>query len=69
MDYGTSSVVSKRDHRTDTNDMVQNFLLVWLDTKIDESSDDYLNCIKQLRQTFNTIEIFRDTDECIDYIS
>ncbi|CAF4525367.1 unnamed protein product [Rotaria sp. Silwood2] len=69
MDYGTSSVVSKRDHRTDTNDMVQNFLLIWLDAKIDESSGYYLNSIKQLRQTVNTIEIFRDTDECIDYIS
>ncbi|CAF3341677.1 unnamed protein product, partial [Rotaria sp. Silwood2] len=69
MDYGTSSVVSKRDHRTDTNDMIQSFLLIWLDAKIDESTGGYLNSIKQLRQTVNTIEIFRDTDECIDYIS
>ncbi|CAF2656005.1 unnamed protein product [Rotaria sp. Silwood2] len=64
-----SNCVPKRDHRADANNIVQNFLLIWLDAKIDESSDDYLNSIKQLREIVNTIEIFRDTDECIDYIS
>ncbi|CAF2879297.1 unnamed protein product [Rotaria sp. Silwood2] len=69
MDCRTPSAMSKRDRRTDTNDTVQNFLLIWLDTKIDESNNNYLNSIKQLRQTVNAIEIFRDTDKCIDYIS
>ncbi|CAF2718673.1 unnamed protein product [Rotaria sp. Silwood2] len=61
--------VPKRICRTDTNAIAQNFLLIWLDAEIDESSDDYLSSIKQLRQTVNIIETFRDTDECIDYIS
>ncbi|CAF4438138.1 unnamed protein product, partial [Rotaria sp. Silwood2] len=69
MHCSTPSAESKRDHRTTTNDMIQNFLLIWLDAKFDESNDDYLNSIKQLRQAVNTIEIFRDTDQCIDYIS
>ncbi|CAF1216028.1 unnamed protein product [Rotaria sp. Silwood1] len=59
----------KRDYRIDTNEIIQNFLLIWLDENIDESSDDYLNSIEQLRRTINTIEIFHDTNECIDYMS
>ncbi|CAF2889346.1 unnamed protein product [Rotaria sp. Silwood2] len=69
MDCSIPSPVSKHDHRIDTKDIVQNFLFIWLDPKIDEFNDDYLNSIKQLRQTVNTIEIFCDTEECIDYIS
>jgi hypothetical protein len=48
---------------------VQNFLLIWLDANIDESNNDFRNSIKRLRRTIDTIEIFRDTDECISYIS
>ncbi|CAF4029364.1 unnamed protein product [Rotaria sp. Silwood1] len=64
-----SNRIPKWNSRTNTNDIVQNFLSIWLDAKIDESNSDYLNSIKQLRQAVNTIEIFRDTDECIDHIS
>jgi hypothetical protein len=52
--------------RAHAEEIVQKFILIWLDEKIDESSDDYRNSIKQLRRTLNTIEIFHDTDECID---
>ncbi|CAF1452136.1 unnamed protein product, partial [Rotaria sp. Silwood1] len=64
-----SNRLRKRDHRIDTNEIIQNFLLIWLDENIDESSDDHLNSIEQLRRTINTIEIFHDTNECIDYMS
>ncbi|CAF1506753.1 unnamed protein product, partial [Rotaria sordida] len=50
------------------DELVQNFLLVWLDEKIDESVDDYGHSIKQLQRTVNNIETFRETDECIEYI-
>ncbi|CAF2744616.1 unnamed protein product [Rotaria sp. Silwood2] len=65
----SNSTITKRDRHTNAQDMVQNFLLIWLDGKIDEFIDDYRNSIKQLRRTVNTIEIFRDVDECIGYIS
>ncbi|CAF1511762.1 unnamed protein product [Rotaria sp. Silwood1] len=61
--------IPKRGRRTDTNEIIENFLLIWLDGKIDESSKDYQNSIKQLRRTVNTVEPFQDTEECIDYIS
>ncbi|CAF4164299.1 unnamed protein product, partial [Rotaria sordida] len=50
------------------DELVQNFLLVWLDEKFDESVDDYGHSIKQLRRTVNKIETFCETDECIEYI-
>ncbi|CAF1387930.1 unnamed protein product [Rotaria sordida] len=61
----------KRDRRrivVPLDELVQNFLLVWLDEKIDESVDDYGHSIKQLRRTVNKIETFCETDECIEYI-
>ncbi|CAF1180167.1 unnamed protein product [Rotaria sordida] len=60
----------KRDRRrTDKNEIIQNFLLLWLDAKIDESNEDYRNSIKHLQRTVNTIKPYRDTEECINYIS
>ncbi|CAF3768779.1 unnamed protein product [Rotaria sp. Silwood1] len=61
--------ISKRGRRTDTHAIIQNFLLIWLDAKIDESNEDYHNPIKHLQRIVNTIEIFQDVKECIGYIS
>ena len=50
--------------------VVQNFLLVWLDRRIDEIDDeDFDHSISQLRRVVNTIETFNDTDQCIDFIT
>jgi hypothetical protein len=50
--------------------MVQNFHLVWLDASIDGTNDeDCRNSITQLRQAVNTINTFKDADECIDQIT
>jgi tetratricopeptide (TPR) repeat protein len=49
--------------------MVQNFHLVWLDGKIDETNDDFRNSITKLRQVVHTINTFVDVDECIDFIT
>ena len=69
----TTTIIEKRGrshhHRAQTQDIVQNFLLIWLDEKMDESSNDFNNSIKQLKRTVNTIEIFHDTNECIGYMS
>ncbi|CAF1352944.1 unnamed protein product [Rotaria sordida] len=63
-------IAEKQDRRrVHAQDIVQNFLLIWLDEKIDESMDDYRKSIQKLRCTVNTIQTFRNADECIDYIS
>ncbi|CAF1395098.1 unnamed protein product [Rotaria sp. Silwood1] len=67
--YSNSKIIEKRNRRTDSNEIIQNFLLVWLDVQVDESTDDFRNSIKHLRQTVNTIEIFDDENECINYIT
>ncbi|CAF1309016.1 unnamed protein product [Rotaria sordida] len=59
----------KGQQRVQEQDLVQNFLLVWLDSKLDESNEDFRNSIKQLQLTVDGIEKFRDVDECLKYIS
>jgi tetratricopeptide (TPR) repeat protein len=49
--------------------MVQNFHLVWLDGSIDKTNDDCRNSIMKLRQVVNTVNMFVDADECIDFIT
>ena len=50
--------------------IVQNFHLVWLDGSINESnSDDYCDSIRKFREVINTINVFTDADECIDFIT
>ncbi|CAF1513469.1 unnamed protein product, partial [Didymodactylos carnosus] len=62
--------IAKRDRRRiEPQELIQNFLLLWLDAYIDESTDDFRNSMKQLRRTVNTIETFQDTDECINFIT
>jgi tetratricopeptide (TPR) repeat protein len=62
--------ISVRRHRLPNARMVQNFLLIWLDTNIDENnSDDCRNTITKLRQVVNAVNTFVDVDECIDFIT
>ena len=49
---------------------VQNFLLVWLDGKIDEiNNKDCLNTINKLREVVNTVNTFTDMGKCINFIA
>ena len=42
--------------------MVQNFRLIWLDTKSSPSNED----VRQLRTVVNDINVFTDPDKCVD---
>ncbi|CAF1396031.1 unnamed protein product, partial [Rotaria sordida] len=59
----------KGQQRVQSQDLVQNYFLLWLDGNLDESNEDFQNSIKQLQLTVDTIEKFRDADECLNYIS
>ncbi|CAF3850848.1 unnamed protein product, partial [Rotaria sp. Silwood1] len=65
----SNSIILQRDHRTLSHDIIQNFLILWLDEEIDEVIDEYYNSIQHLQRIVNTIEPFNDTDECVDYLS
>ena len=49
--------------------MVQNILLIWLDSSIDENNIEYQNIITQLRCVVNNINTFTDEEECTQFIN
>ena len=48
--------------------MVQNVLLIWLDSNIDNNSADCRNTTMQLRRVVNNINTFTDGDQCIQFL-
>ena len=48
--------------------VLQNFLLVWLDTNFNESNADFKNSLKYLRQVVASIETFADAKECVEFL-
>ena len=48
--------------------VLQNFLLVWLDANFNESSADFKNSLKYLRQVVSSIETFTDAQECVKFL-
>ncbi|CAF0819431.1 unnamed protein product [Adineta steineri] len=47
---------------------MQNVLLIWLDSNIDETNADCQNTISKLRCTVNDINTFIDVDQCFEFI-
>jgi hypothetical protein len=55
-------------HRRANVKMVQNVLLIWLDSNIDDNNEDCRNTVVQLRRIVNDINTFGDGDQCIQFI-
>jgi hypothetical protein len=49
--------------------IVQNVLLIWLDSNINEDNDDCQSTLAQLRRVINAVNIFTGGDECIEFIN
>ncbi|CAF4495892.1 unnamed protein product, partial [Rotaria sp. Silwood2] len=65
-----SEHTSIRQRRSLNACMVQNFLLVWLDSSIDpENNNDCKNTISKLKEVVSSVNTFTDADECIDFIN
>ena len=47
---------------------LQNYLLVWVDATIDESSSDCQHALQQLRTVVNDVTVFTETDACIRFL-
>ena len=58
---------AKRRDQTDVQ-MVQNVLLIWLDSNIDKNNSDCQNTIAHLRRVVNAVNIFTDGDECTQFL-
>jgi hypothetical protein len=48
--------------------IVQNVLLIWLDSNIDDRNADCRNTIIQLRRVVNTINTFCDGEQCVEFV-
>jgi tetratricopeptide (TPR) repeat protein len=49
--------------------IAQNFLLIWVDASIDESSKDCQNTLAQLRSVVNDVNIFTQPDQCMQFLN
>ncbi|CAF1204588.1 unnamed protein product [Adineta steineri] len=59
---------STEGRRYITIQTMQNVLLIWLDSSIDETNADCQNTITQLRRAVNDINTFTDVDQCFEFI-
>ncbi|CAM2709760.1 unnamed protein product [Rotaria socialis] len=48
---------------------IQTLWLVWLDSNIDETKDDCCRMITKLREIANTVNMFTDPDQCIQFLT
>ena len=48
--------------------MMQNFLLIWLDKNIDEKNADCRNTMTQLRRAVNSINTYTDGKQCVEFL-
>ncbi|CAF1299682.1 unnamed protein product [Adineta steineri] len=47
---------------------MQNVLLIWLDSSIDETNDNCQNAITRIRRAVNDINTYTDVDQCFEFI-
>ena len=55
---------SRQDER-----IVQNYILVWLDRNINQIYVDYQNTVSKFKNIVNTIILFDNRDECLDFVT
>ncbi|CAF0837930.1 unnamed protein product [Rotaria sp. Silwood1] len=60
----SNTVLSRRVHR-----VLQDFLVIWLDSNVDESKNDFKKSIQRLRHIVASVITFTDVQECIDFLS
>ncbi|CAF1089796.1 unnamed protein product [Adineta steineri] len=65
----TSAVPQRAEGRRRINiQQMQNVLLIWLDSNIDETNVDCQNTIKKLKRAVNDINTYTDGDQCLEFI-
>jgi tetratricopeptide (TPR) repeat protein len=69
-DVSLNEHTSIRPLRSRNARMIQNFLLVWLDSSINQVNDnDCCSIIMELQQVVTIVNAFANVDECIDFIT
>ena len=57
------------DVTSSTQRIIQNFLLIWVDASIDESNKDCQATLAELRGIINNVNIFTQSDQCIQFLN
>lgn len=47
---------------------MKKFIIIWLDPDVDELDSDHQSSVNQLRQIVNSVKIFTDVEQCVDFI-
>ena len=58
---------ASEDSRIDVS-MLTGVCLIWLDNHMDANYDDYQNTITQLRCVVDDIQIFKDSEQCVQFL-
>ncbi len=62
-------IIKSESNNEFSKNIIDNYVLIWLDSNINEFSDNYKQHITQLRSVSNTIYIFTDPKECVSFIA
>jgi tetratricopeptide (TPR) repeat protein len=65
----SDSTKDARRRRRANIEMVQNVVLIWLDSNIDDNNEDCRNTVVQLRRVVNDINTFGHGEQCIQFIN
>ena len=56
------------DDQSNRRCLVQNYLLVWVDTNVRTLNADSQNVLKPLRSVFNDVDVFIEPEECVHFL-
>jgi tetratricopeptide (TPR) repeat protein len=65
----TRKNVTQIESRLLRSRIVEDFIVIWLDSTINETNEDTHNSILQLQNIVNSFKAFRDPNQCIDFIT
>lgn len=63
-----AAVTSSSSVRSRHTKILEGFLVIWLDTNIDENSTDFQHSFAKLQKIVQVLELFTNVDECIAYM-
>ncbi|CAF4214545.1 unnamed protein product, partial [Adineta steineri] len=49
--------------------IIPNYSFLWLDECVDQTPKDYENTLKQIRTVTNDVNVFKQRDECLDFLT
>ncbi|CAF1109295.1 unnamed protein product [Adineta steineri] len=64
---GTSNTTATTATPSTCQRMAQNYLLVWVDATIDQTSKDYQNMLTQIRAVVNDVTVCTQLEECVEF--